>query len=138
MFRQNISSKFSLKSNINKSVKRVEPSKDKQVEVVKLPSPILARLSKEILKKLKLFNKKGNTVKKTAKPKTKQLYTQASTSNVGEILKLKENFSNLLAKKIKNIYKTINMLWNALNTNNFYFILFYFSDFILILFCFVF
>jgi len=138
MFRQNISSKFSLKSNINKSVKRVEPSKDKQVEVVKLPSPILARLSKEILKKLKLFNKKGNTVKKTAKPKTKQPYTQASTSNVGEILKLKENFSNLLAKKIKNIYKTINMLWNALNTNNFYFILFYFSDFILILFCFVF
>jgi len=30
------------------------------------------------------------------------------------------------------------MLWDALNTNNFYFILFYFSDFILILFFFSF
>ena len=28
------------------------------------------------------------------------------------------------------------MLWNALDTNNFYFILYYFSDFILILFSF--
>ena len=29
------------------------------------------------------------------------------------------------------------LLWNTLDTNNFYFILFYFSDLILILFCFV-
>ena len=32
----------------------------------------------------------------------------------------------------------LGVLWNALDTNNFYFILFYFSNFILILFCFLF
>jgi len=57
MFRQNISSKFSPKSNVNKPVKRVEQSKDKQVKVVKLLSSILTRLSKEILERLKIFNK---------------------------------------------------------------------------------
>ena len=49
-------------------------SKDKQVEVVKLFPPILARPSKKTLEKSKFFNKKDNIVKKTAKPKTKQLY----------------------------------------------------------------
>jgi len=107
IFRQNILFKFSSKSNVNKPIKRVEQLKNKQVEVVKLPSPILARLFKEILEKSKFFIKKSNTVKKTAKPKTKQSYAQASAPNVSEILKLKENFPNLLAKKIKNIYRTI-------------------------------
>ena len=51
MFRQNISSKFFPKSNINKPVKRIEQLKNKQVEVVKLFPPILARLSKETLEK---------------------------------------------------------------------------------------
>jgi len=32
----------------------------------------------------------------------------------------------------------VRLLWNALNTDNFSFLLFNFSDFILILFCFVF
>ena len=36
------------------------------------------------------------------------LYVQASFSNVKEILKIKESFSNILSKKIKEIYKTIN------------------------------
>jgi len=57
MFRQNISSKLSPKSNVNKPVKRIEQSKDKQVKVVKLLSLILTRLSKEILERLKFFNK---------------------------------------------------------------------------------
>lgn len=42
------------------------------------------------------------------KPNNKQLYAQASVPKVGNILKIKENFSNLLAKKIENIYKMIN------------------------------
>ena len=108
MFRQNILSKFFPKSNINKPIKRVEQLKNKQVEVVKLPPLILARLSKETLEKSKIFNKKDNMVKETAKPKTKQLYTQESAPNIGEILKLKENFPCLSAKKIKNIHRTIN------------------------------
>ena len=42
------------------------------------------------------------------KLKTKQSYAQASAPKVGKILKLKKKFPNLLAKKIKNIYRTIN------------------------------
>jgi len=53
MFRQNITAKFTPKSIINKPVKTVELSKDKQVEVVRLPFPIPARLSKKILEKSK-------------------------------------------------------------------------------------
>jgi len=59
-------------------------SKDKQVEVIRLPPPILAMFSKRVLEKSKNFNKKGN------------------------IAKIKENFLNLLAKKIKNIHRIIN------------------------------
>jgi len=57
MFRQNISSKFSPKSNVNKPVKRAEQLKYKQVKAIKLLPPILTRLSKEILERLKIFNK---------------------------------------------------------------------------------
>ena len=35
-------------------------------------------------------------------------YVQALTGNVKNILKLKENFSNLLAKNIENIYNMMN------------------------------
>jgi len=65
MFRQNVLSKFSLKVKVNKPIKRIEQSKDKQVEVVELPPSISVRPSKEILEKLKFFNKKGKKAKKT-------------------------------------------------------------------------
>ena len=76
-------------------------SKDKQVEVVKLFPPILARPSKKTLEKSKFFNKKDNIVKKTAKPKTKQLYAQELAPNIGEILELKENFPIYQPRKSK-------------------------------------
>ena len=76
-------------------------SKDKQVEVVKLFPPILARPSKKTLEKSKIFNKKDNIVKKTAKPKTKQLYAQELAPNIGEILELKENFPIYQPRKSK-------------------------------------
>ena len=38
----------------------------------------------------------------------KLLYTQAAGSSVTKVLKLKENYPNLLAKKIENIQKIIN------------------------------
>lgn len=105
-FKQSIFFKFTPKIKVNKPVKWVEQLKDKQVKIVKLPPPILARLLKKILEKSKFF-KKSNTTKKNTKPK-KQSYAQALAPNVSEILKLKENFLNLSAKKIKNIYRTIN------------------------------
>jgi len=37
-----------------------------------------------------------------------QLYTQASKSNIKNIIKIKENFPNLSAKKIKEVYKILN------------------------------
>ena len=110
MFRQNILSKLTSKSNINKPVKRVQLSKDKQAEVIKLSPLILTRPPKKVLEKSKFFNKKDNIVKESAKPKNKQLYTQVSITKVNNILKLKENFFNILAKKIENIHRMINDL----------------------------
>ena len=108
MFRQNVLSKFSPKVKVNKSIKRTEQLKNKEVKVVKFPSPILARLFKKILEKSKIFNKKDKKAKESEKPKTLQSYTQALVPNISKILKLKENFPSPLAKKIKNIYRTIN------------------------------
>ena len=42
--------------------------------------------------------------------KIKLIYTQASSINIKEILKIKNNFSNLLIEKIEEINKTINSL----------------------------
>lgn len=44
------------------------------------------------------------------KTNQKQLYAQVAGSNVSNILKLKENYPNLLTKKIENIQKIINDL----------------------------
>ena len=39
---------------------------------------------------------------------TRQFYTQVTNSKVANISKLKENYSNLLTKKIENIHRIIN------------------------------
>ena len=103
--RQNIVSKFSPKINSIKSIKRAEQSKEKQVKVVKIPPPILARLPKEVLEKSKFFNKRGKKANKSEKPM--KLYAQASAPSIGETLKLKENFLSLSTKKIENIHRII-------------------------------
>jgi len=98
--KQNVVFKYSLKINSIKPIKRTKQSKDKQIEVVKLSPPILARLFKKVLEKSKFFNKSD---KKANKPeKYKKSYAQASAPSIGEILKLKENFPSLSTKKIKN------------------------------------
>ena len=103
-FRQNVASKFTPKTTNNKPNKRVDSTiKEKQVEVVKIP-PIPPRLSKETLEKLKFFKKKYTKSKENANLKDRWSYAQASAPKI----KLKENFPNLSAKKIKNIHNTIN------------------------------
>ena len=57
---------------------------------------------------MKFYKKKGNNSKENTNPKDRWSYTQAFTPKIDEILKLKENFPNLLAKKIERIHKTIN------------------------------
>jgi len=113
-FRQNVASKFTSKivvnkSNANKPNKRVKSSSEKkQVEVARTPSLVPPGPSEEILEKLKFYKKKGNNSKENTNPKDRWSYTQAFTPKIDEILKLKENFPNLLAKKIERIHKTIN------------------------------
>ena len=97
------------KINVNKPNKRVESSiKEKQVEVIKIPLPVLPRPFKEILEKSKFFKKKGIKLKENTNLRDRWLYAQASAPKVNEILKLKEKFPNLSAKKTKNIHNIIN------------------------------
>ena len=77
-------------------------SKNKVAEIVKLSPPISAHPSKEVLEKSKFFSK-GNkkvTVNKVLQNKS---YTQVVGPSILEILKLKENYPNLPAKKIENV-----------------------------------
>ena len=77
------------------------------MKIIKLSSFIPTRLPKAILEKLKFF-KKGYKSMEKVKPYNKPLYAQALTPKVSDILKIKENYPSLPAKKIENIYKIIN------------------------------
>jgi len=78
------------------------------MKIIKLPPLISARPPKEILEKSKFFKKIYKIVEK-AKPNNKLLYAQASSPKVSKILKIKENFSNLSAKKIEDIKRIISI-----------------------------
>jgi len=80
----------------------------KCAKISRIPSPVLSKLSKEVLSKSKIFNKKDKKPVKNSNTKKGQLYVQASLSNIKEILKIKENFLSLSTKKIEEIYKIIN------------------------------
>ena len=79
------------------------------MKIIKLSSFIPTRLPKEILEKLKFF-KKGYKSMEKVKPYNKLLYAQALTLKVSDMIKIKENYSSLPTKKIKNIHKIINNL----------------------------
>ena len=89
----------------NKS-KKNKPT-DKPASFVKHSPLIPAKTSKEINEISKFF-------KRNSQPKDKsdnrKLYAQAlaSSTNIKEILKIKETFPNLHARKIENIQKVIN------------------------------
>jgi len=57
IFRQKFASKFTLKVLNSNLYSNSRESKDKSVEIAKLPLSILARLSKEVLEKLRFFKK---------------------------------------------------------------------------------
>ena len=84
---------------------------DKKAEVIRLPPSIPAHPSKKVLEKLKFFGKgKKKKPMSMNKAPQKQLYAQVIGPSVSDILKLKENYSNLPAKKIENIQRIINEL----------------------------
>jgi len=93
-----------LKPSSNSSI-----SKNKAAKIVRISSSIPVHPSKEVLEKSKFFSK-GKKPMATVKTNQKQSYAQITGSNVSNILKLKENYPNLLTKKIKNIQKIINDL----------------------------
>ena len=80
---------------------------DKPTSFVKLPPPILTKMPKEVNEISKFFKKNNQP---TEKKNTKKTYAQVSslTTNTREVLKIKEIFPNLQAKKNKNIQKIIN------------------------------
>jgi len=86
-------------------------STDKKAEVIRLPPSIPAYPSKKVLEKLKFFGKeKEKKSMSMNKAPQKQSYAQVIGPSVSDILKLKENYSNLPAKKIENIQRIINDL----------------------------
>jgi len=106
-FRNKVANEFTFKVLKIKTLSNSRSSKDKAVEIIKLPPPILAHLSKEVLKKSKFFRKekKPMTMNKASQKKS---YAQVIGPSISEILKLRENYPNLLTKKIENIQKIIN------------------------------
>jgi len=82
-------------------------SNNKPATISRLPPPIPAKSPKEVKNIVKFFKKNEKTKEKETQKKS---YAQASSSgnNTREVLKIKEMFSNLQAKKIENIQKNIN------------------------------
>ena len=93
-----------MKSTIDRSLKDL---KGKEVEITKIPPSIPVYLPKKVLEKSKFFSK-DNKSKKTVNTNVRKSYAQVTSSNISDILKLKKNVPNILAKKIKKIYKIIN------------------------------
>ena len=101
-FRNAVANKLipkSAKPFINRSSKDL---KSKEVEIVKLLLPISVCLPKKVLERSK-FCSKSNKSKKMTNSNVRKLYAQATGSNILDILKLKNNFPNLPAKKIEEI-----------------------------------
>ena len=112
MFRQKVVSKFIPITHSHNSISNSNKSKNKLMKIIKLPPSIPARLPKKILKKLKFFKKEYKSMKKV-KPYNKPSYAQALTPKVSDMLKIKENYPSLPAKKIENIHKIINNLYKS-------------------------
>ena len=106
-FRNKVTNEFTFKVPKIKILSNFRSSKDKAVEIIKLPPPIPAHPSKEVLKKSKFFSKEKEPMTMNKAPQKKS-YAQVIGPSVSEILKLRENYPNLLTKKIENIQKIIN------------------------------
>ena len=82
------------------------PENKKKANVLKASLLIPPRLSKSILAKLKYYKEKPSS--SLSFTNNSQLYTQVFKNNIKDIIKIKENFLNLLAKKIKEVHKILN------------------------------
>jgi len=78
----------------------------KQANVSKVSLLVLPRPSKIILAKSKYYKKKPSF--SLSPTNNSQLYVQVSKNYIKDIVKIKENFLNLSAKKIKEVHKILN------------------------------
>jgi len=79
----------------------------KKIEIFIIPPPISSYLNKEILSKSSNRKKINNKDGKKTGLSNLISYINVICANIKEILKLKNNFFNLLVKKIKKIYKIV-------------------------------
>jgi len=101
-FRNRVTNKFTPRVSKTKSLSNSSSSTNKKAEVFRLSPPIPICPSKEVLEKSKFFGKEKR--KKSMymnKIPQKQSYTQVAGLSILDILKLKGNYLNLPAKKIK-------------------------------------
>ena len=107
-FCQCISAQFRLNTTKKLEVKNKESFKlTKKVKISKISPSISLKLSKKVLEKCKFYKKRVKQAK-VSKVLKKCSYTQASKSTINNIIKIKENFLNFLAKKIEEVYKVFN------------------------------
>ena len=102
-FRQKVSFKYTPNVNPLKNGKKGKKNTDKPASIERLPSPISAKLPKEVKEISKFFKK---TSPANRNKNNRKSYVQAE-NNTREVLKIKEVFLNLQAKKIENIQKII-------------------------------
>jgi len=105
-FRQKVSLNFTPKLNPVKTNNRCKENTEKSMSIKRQPHSISAKLPKEVNKISKFFKKNNLT---NGNRDTRKLYAQvlSSSNNARKVLKIKEMFPNLQAKKIENIQKII-------------------------------
>jgi len=62
-----------------------------------------------VLEKFKFYKGKDKTINNQANTQSSHSYAQVSKINIKDIMKIKDNFSNLSAKKIEEVHKFLNM-----------------------------
>ena len=100
-FLQCILAKFMLKNILGKPEKKTNSNNlIKSIEFSKIPSPVPLRLSKKVFEKSKFFKEKDKAPSMNSNTQNRQLYAQASSSSINEIIKIKKSFLSLSPKKI--------------------------------------
>jgi len=90
-FCQSITAQFKLRENKKKA--EISNAR-KKTKVSKVTPSIPSRPSKKVLEKSKFYQKKGKKSVEASNTKNRQSYVQVLSSNIKEILKIKENQRN--------------------------------------------
>jgi len=92
------------KPTINSNQRKEDKSKDKSINISRIPLSISSKLNKSVLEKYKFYKED-----QILKPR---LYTQVLKKNINKFIKIKNVFSKLSSNKILKIHKVFNNLDN--------------------------